>query len=156
MYAIRSYYVVDNTKQLEKDNTYHYFKWSVESAGNLLAGLSRLSGRTKFQTIDEDTGKDISYYKIFNTRFAQYLKTDLEFRYGYRFDKYNSIVTRSFLGVAVPYGNFDVFRITSYNVCYTKLLRDQDFLNILRRTGFAESSQKRLSFGIATIYLARK
>jgi len=33
---------------------------------------------------------------------------------------------------------------------------DQDFLNILRRTGFAESSQKRLSFGIATIYLARK
>jgi len=103
-----SYTMVDNTKQLEKDNTYHYFKWSVESAGNLLAGLSRLSGRTKFQTIDEDTGKDISYYKIFNTRFAQYLKTDLEFRYGYRFDKYNSIVTRSFLGVAVPYGNFDV------------------------------------------------
>jgi len=33
---------------------------------------------------------------------------------------------------------------------------DQDMLNILRETGFSEVSQKRLTFGIATIYIARK
>lgn len=33
---------------------------------------------------------------------------------------------------------------------------DQEMLNILNRTGFSEVSQKRLTFGIATIYIARK
>ncbi|PTN10160.1 bifunctional demethylmenaquinone methyltransferase/2-methoxy-6-polyprenyl-1,4-benzoquinol methylase UbiE [Mangrovibacterium marinum] len=33
---------------------------------------------------------------------------------------------------------------------------DQDFLNILKKTGFAESRQWRLSLGIATIYLGQK
>ena len=33
---------------------------------------------------------------------------------------------------------------------------DQEMLNILSRTGFSEVSQKRLTFGIATIYIARK
>jgi outer membrane protein assembly factor BamA len=48
------------------------------------------------------------YYSVLNTRFAQYLKTDLEFRYGYYIDKYNSLVFRSFAGIGLPYGNFDV------------------------------------------------
>jgi len=33
---------------------------------------------------------------------------------------------------------------------------DQEMLNILSRTGFSEVNQKRLTFGIATIYIARK
>jgi outer membrane protein assembly factor BamA len=103
-----NYTLVDNTQNTEKDNTYHYFKWSVESAGNLLSALMKLSGRSKYETVDEDTGNQLSYYKVFNTRFAQYLKTDFEFRYGYRLDKFNSVVSRAFLGVALPYGNFDV------------------------------------------------
>ncbi len=103
-----NYTLVDNTKNTEKDNTYHYFKWSIESAGNLLSALVKLTGRSKFETVDADTGDQLSYYKVFNTRFAQYLKTDFEFRYGYRFDKFNSLVSRAFLGVALPYGNFDV------------------------------------------------
>ena len=32
-----------------------------------------------------------NYYKYFDTRFAQYVKADFDFRYGYRFDKYNII-----------------------------------------------------------------
>jgi outer membrane protein assembly factor BamA len=49
-----------------------------------------------------------TYYKLFNIRFAQYFKNDFEFRYGYRFDKYNLIATRGFFGVAYPYGNYPV------------------------------------------------
>jgi len=33
---------------------------------------------------------------------------------------------------------------------------DQKFLSILQRVGFSRTSQKRLSFGIATIYIAQK
>jgi demethylmenaquinone methyltransferase/2-methoxy-6-polyprenyl-1,4-benzoquinol methylase len=33
---------------------------------------------------------------------------------------------------------------------------DQDFLNILKKAGFKSATQKRLTFGIATIYLAQK
>jgi outer membrane protein assembly factor BamA len=43
-----------------------------------------------------------------STRFAQYVKSDIEFRYGYTIDKYNALVGRAFLGAALPYGNFDV------------------------------------------------
>ncbi len=103
-----NYSLVDNTQNTEKDNTYHYFKWSIESAGNLLSAVTKLMGRSKYETVDQDTGDALSYYKVFNTRFAQYLKTDFEFRYGYRFDKFNSLISRAFLGVALPYGNFDV------------------------------------------------
>ena len=33
---------------------------------------------------------------------------------------------------------------------------DQDFLNVLAKTGFAERRQWRLTLGIATIYLGQK
>ncbi|WP_372775283.1 BamA/TamA family outer membrane protein [Mangrovibacterium sp.] len=103
-----NYTLLDNTQKTEIDNTYHYFKWSIESAGNLLAAAAQLSGRSKYETVDSDTEETLSYYRVFSTRFAQYMKTDFEYRYGYRLDEYNSIVSRAFLGVAMPYGNFDV------------------------------------------------
>lgn len=103
-----NYTLVDNTQATELDNTYHYFKWSVESAGNVLGLASNLFGRSKFQDVDEETGETVEYYRALGSRFAQYLKTDLEFRYGYQIDEANSLVSRAFLGVALPYGNFDV------------------------------------------------
>jgi outer membrane protein assembly factor BamA len=45
---------------------------------------------------------------LFKTRYAQYLKGDIEWRKGYRLNKYNSLVGRLFVGVGFPYGNFDV------------------------------------------------
>ena len=33
---------------------------------------------------------------------------------------------------------------------------DQKFLSVLQRVGFSQTKQKRLSFGIATIYIAQK
>ncbi len=89
--------------------SYHYLRWSLESAGNLLAGIAKLSPNWyKYDDVDSETGESESYYRINDIRFAQYLKGDMEFRYGYQIDKYNSIVTRAFAGVALPYGNFDV------------------------------------------------
>lgn len=108
MIMAMNYTLVDNTQHIERDNTYHYFRWGAESAGNLLAAAVKLSGRDKYQTVDPDTNEQLEYYRVLGTRFAQYLKTDLEYRYGYQLDKYNSLVSRAFLGIALPYGNFDV------------------------------------------------
>lgn len=88
---------------------HHYLKWSVESAGNVLASLAGLSPNwEENRVVDNETGVDESYYSINDIRFAQYLKGDIEFRYGHQIDKYNSIVARAFAGLAFPYGNFDV------------------------------------------------
>jgi outer membrane protein assembly factor BamA len=43
-----------------------------------------------------------------NTRFAQYVKADLEYRYGHIIDKASSVVGRAFLGIGIPFGNFNV------------------------------------------------
>ncbi|MGV8091000.1 MAG: BamA/TamA family outer membrane protein [Mangrovibacterium sp.] len=102
-----SYTRVDNTQIIGRRENYHYFKWSFESAGNLLFGLAELIDREKRTEIDTITNEPVSYYQIFSTRFAQYIKTDFEYRYGYMLDKYNSVVGRLFMGVGLPYGNFD-------------------------------------------------
>ncbi|WP_163708298.1 translocation and assembly module lipoprotein TamL [Mangrovibacterium lignilyticum] len=103
-----NYALVDNTQSTEKDNTYHYFKWTVESAGNILSAYCKLLGRSKYQSVDTETNETSEYYRILGNRFAQYLKTDVEFRLGYKLDKFNTIVSRAFFGAALPYGNFDV------------------------------------------------
>ncbi|MBN2806817.1 MAG: BamA/TamA family outer membrane protein [Prolixibacteraceae bacterium] len=104
-----NYSLVFNDRVSNKRPAYHYFRLNIESAGNFLRGLASLTGKEKI--IDEnslDPEDPISYYTFFDTRFAQYVKADFDFRYGYRFDKFNSLATRAFIGVAVPYGNFPV------------------------------------------------
>ncbi len=58
--------------------------------------------------LDTITGQMSSFYQILNTRFAQYVKGDFEYRYGHMINKLSSVVGRAFVGIGVPYGNFDV------------------------------------------------
>jgi outer membrane protein assembly factor BamA len=103
-----SYSFVYNNQDIKKRPDYQYFRMNLEIAGNTLWLISTLTGQKKYNSQDTIAGFNAGYYKLFNTRFAQYLKGDFEYRYGYRFDKYNSIATRAFLGIAFPYGNFNV------------------------------------------------
>jgi outer membrane translocation and assembly module TamA len=103
-----NYSVVYNTQDINVRKNYKYVKFSIESAGNTLNLLSSVFGAKKVESIDTVGVRTSNYYKIFNTRYAQYVKADLEFRYGYMIDEYNSIVGRAFIGVGLPYGNFDV------------------------------------------------
>jgi len=100
-----NYSMVNNTQDISKRGNYRYFKWSFESAGNLLNGLSKILNRNKTSDIDTITNQPIDYYEIFSTRFSQYLKADFEYRYGYMINDYSSIVGRAFLGLGFPYGN---------------------------------------------------
>lgn len=103
-----NYSVVYNTQNIETQSNYKYLRFSVESAGNVLGLLSKAIDKTKVQSADSLGIATSEYYRFFNTRFAQYVKSDVEFRYGYIIDRYNALVGRAFLGVGIPYGNFDV------------------------------------------------
>jgi outer membrane protein assembly factor BamA len=103
-----NYSFVYNTQRLGTTNNYTYLRFNVESAGNLLYLLSETLDRPYSQVVDSIGPGSAEFYTLFNTRFAQYVKSDVEFRYGHIFDKYNSVVGRLFIGAGLPYGNFDV------------------------------------------------
>jgi len=97
-----------NTQNINKREDYKFYKFTIESAGNLLDMYSRLVNKGKTNRLDSITNQSSSYYKILNTRFSQYLKGDFEYRYGYMINKLSSLVGRGFVGVGFPYGNFNV------------------------------------------------
>jgi hypothetical protein len=103
-----NYSFVYNTQPLLKKENYSYVKFTAESSGNLLYISSLLTGANKITEADSSGLKPVSYYQMLDTRYAQYLKSDIEFRKGYMIDKYNSIVGRLFFGAGFPYGNFKV------------------------------------------------
>lgn len=103
-----NYSMVYNNQRLNTIKDYTYIRFNIESSGNLLWGISELINKDKYQQIDSLGNVQAEYYKVFNTRFAQYIKSDIEYSRGFGIDKFNSIVGRAFLGIGVPFGNFDV------------------------------------------------
>jgi outer membrane protein assembly factor BamA len=103
-----NYSWVFNDQKRNIAGNYRYVKINLESAGNILGLYSGLINKEKTVRTDPDTNEQLAYFEILKTRFAQYLKTDVEYRYGLRFDQYNSVVGRAFAGIGIPYGNFDV------------------------------------------------
>lgn len=103
-----NYSYVFNTQAIRSRENYSYVRMSAESSGNLLHLLSRVSGVDRFTEPDTTGLEPSTYYKFLDTRYAQYVRGDVEFRRGYMLDKYNSVVARVFAGVGYPYGNFDV------------------------------------------------
>ena len=103
-----NYSFVHNTQRTGALKNYNYLRFNIESAGNILYLLSVIANKPVTIVTDTTMMQTSEHYKIFNTRFAQYIKSDLEFRHGHIIDKYNAIVGRAFAGVAFPYGNFDV------------------------------------------------
>lgn len=74
----------------------NYFKFNIETAGNLLCGMSRLFRFSK---------NDQNQYKFAFVAFAQYAKVDADYTYNYRIDQRNTLAMHCRLGIAVPYGN---------------------------------------------------
>ncbi len=103
-----NYSLIYNNQRLSTIKDYTYVRFNIESSGNLLWAISEIANRGKTQAVDSLGNVQAEYYEVFNTRFAQYLKTDIEYSHGFGFDKYNSLVSRAFFGIGVPYGNFDV------------------------------------------------
>lgn len=103
-----SYSYVYNTQNVRVKENYTYLRFSAEASGNLLNFISVMTKAKKSSERDSSGFRPQAYYKLFDTRYAQFVKGDIEFRKGYFLDKYNSVVGRLFLGVGLPYGNLDV------------------------------------------------
>ncbi|TGV03160.1 translocation and assembly module lipoprotein TamL [Flavivirga rizhaonensis] len=78
------------------DDDFSIFRFKLESAGNLLTSASRLLG-LKRNSNDR--------YEIFNVAYSQYIKTEFDYTKHWDLGKKNVLAMRSFLGIAIPYGN---------------------------------------------------
>lgn len=72
---------------------------SGEMAGNLLYGISKLTG----QHCDENEA-----YKVFGIRYSQYIKLEGDYGFTHNFSSRSSLTLHAGLGVIVPYGNSTV------------------------------------------------
>jgi hypothetical protein len=77
----------------------HSFRFSLESAGNALYGLSSL-----FDWKKDEYGS----YQLLNTHFAQFVKGDFDYTKTIVIDKQNSIAWRIGGGIGIPYGNSEM------------------------------------------------
>ena len=93
-----NYSFTKNNKKEVNDNNFYQFRIKVESAGNLLTGLSHLINFS--QNEDGDL-------LLFDVPYSQYIKTEFDYIKNWRLSHSNVLAFRSFFGIAIPYKNSD-------------------------------------------------
>jgi outer membrane protein assembly factor BamA len=94
-----SYTFTYNSQTDYNDNDYVFFKAKVATSGNITSAI------TKTKSGDNKTFLDIP--------IAQFVRTDLEFKKFWKTSQASVLAYRSFIGVAVPYGNLDEIPFTN-------------------------------------------
>jgi outer membrane protein assembly factor BamA len=74
------------------------FSYGIETAGNMMYGINRL--------LKSEKGTDDTY-RIFNNRYAQYVRSELNSTFHQIFDKNNRLVFHAGIGLGLPYANSD-------------------------------------------------
>ncbi len=88
-----------NNQERNKIRNFTYFRWNIESAGNVLSLTKNIS---------ETTANESGQYTVWGIPFAQYLRSDLDFRKYFALGREHTIVYRNLFGAGAPYGNSDV------------------------------------------------
>ncbi|WP_194765736.1 BamA/TamA family outer membrane protein [Tamlana sp. I1] len=91
-----SWSVIVNERTSLFDEDYSIFRFKLEPAGNLLSLGSKIFNMKK-----DSEGRNT----LFNVAYSQFIKTEIEYTKHWDFGKKNIFAMRSFLGIAVPYGN---------------------------------------------------
>ena len=89
------YSFVYTNQRLNQEGSFLYLRTDLESSGNLLS----LFNKTKL--ITENDG----HHEIFGIRYAQYVRTSIDFRQHIDCGNASWLVFRQFVGIGVPYGN---------------------------------------------------
>ena len=84
----------DNGKRRFQRNIFT-IRANVETAGNLLYLISKISGQKR----------DNGAYKVFGIQYAQYVKADADYTFTHSFNTKNALAFHAGLGIGVPYGN---------------------------------------------------
>ena len=93
-----SYTYTKTTKTDLLDNNFWIFKTKLESAGNFLGLISRLSDQPKNPNGNRT---------ILEVEYSQYIKGELDFIKHWDLSNSKVLAMRAFFGIAVPYGNSD-------------------------------------------------
>ena len=91
-----NYSFVRNTRKGLADDAFSRFGFNLEVAGNTLSTLSRMLN------LERNTNDK---YELFNVEYSQYIKTEIDYIKHWNIGTNNIFAIRSFLGVAIPYGN---------------------------------------------------
>jgi len=91
-----NYTLNKNNKANINDNSFYNFRFKIESAGNLLAGISNIIPFEK---------NDLGDRLVFGVPFSQYIKTEFEYIKHWDLRRSKVLAFRSFAGIAIPYGN---------------------------------------------------
>ena len=91
------YSILYQNRNPQKQTDFSYFRWNLDLAGNLLHLLHQSTNN------QDTTGR--GYYEIYNLQYAQFVKTDVDYRYYHYLSERDQLVTRLFAGIAIPYGN---------------------------------------------------
>src|SRR5690606_14132947 len=85
-----------NKKENIYDEDFSRLRLKIESAGNFLQGISRLTSLEK-----DESGR----YRISGVNFSQYIKTEIDYIKHWDLGSENVFAIRAFGGIAIPYGN---------------------------------------------------
>jgi len=105
-----NYSYIFNNQKIKNARHYWFLRVNLETSGNFLSALYALTGAKKQadSTVSSTGSFKTDYgtsYHLFRQSFAQYVRTDIDLRYNYKFNDLSSIVYRGFFGIGVPYGN---------------------------------------------------
>src|SRR5690606_12226418 len=87
-----------NNKTSITDTDFYQFRFKLESAGNLLSGLSYI---IPFNESDNNR------LLVFGVPYSQYIKTEFDYIRHWSLSRTDVLAFRGFFGIAVPYGNSD-------------------------------------------------
>jgi outer membrane protein assembly factor BamA len=93
-----SYNWVRNNRQGIYDEDFSRFSLRLESAGNVVAGISSLVGADRNASGNR---------RVFGVEFSQYLKPEIEYIKHWQYANTHVLALKAFGGIAVPYGNSD-------------------------------------------------
>ena len=93
--AMRYNFVYDN-QSTKKGKNFVFFRFGLESVGNVLNLAMKWSNAKKNES---------DQYTIGGIPYANYLLTDLDFRYYHQFTRKSSIAFRSTFGIGIPFTN---------------------------------------------------
>lgn len=85
-----------DTRENIKDNSFYRVRWKVESAGFIVNEIAKAAGAK------QDT---LGSYLIGDVAYSQYIKAEAEYIKHWDLHSQNKLAFRSFMGIAIPYGN---------------------------------------------------
>lgn len=93
--ALKYSYQFNNQNLTDRQNFY-YFRINFEPAGNLFNLVSNVANAPR-----DENGK----FKLFGLKYAQYFRSDFDFRYYKPISQHRRLVYRVAYGIGIPYGN---------------------------------------------------